>query len=334
MKRLITIVILLLMNVFAIAQSFVPDTTLFFKETPIKSFKRINSKENIIIYKTSLRLNTDGAPKSYHPRDLRADSLALNLIINGMAVYRKSDGFCISIPDKGIIDYHEKYKDTKKRPSDFTKEEKIQMIRRAYKVIEDFIANDYNQPSEYEIFWKSVFVNKDGRPCIFSSGENKGYFASMTAVDNGNIKDKGECDCNYYLDATKIPAIVLPKGKNALSLLGAKKENLVIAYNPETKKVTYAIIGDTGPASNLGEGNILMNQSLLKNVQYETNRQSINRALNISKSIIICVIPTESTSHLKPYSEEKIKAECENWIRKSGFKSTEEFIVFLTKNAS
>jgi hypothetical protein len=315
------------------AQKFAVDSVLYFKGKPITLLKDADNDKKVIIYKTSLRLNTDGAPKSYHPKDLRADSLALNLIINGMAVYRKSDSFCISIPDKEISDYHIKYKKTSKRPSDFTKEEKTQMKRISYIVIEEFIKQNYKQPNDYEIFWESVFVNKNDKPCVFSSGENKGYFASMTAVNNGNITDKGECDCNFYLDATKIPAMVLPKGKNALYHFKAEVENLVIAYNPKTKLVAYAIIGDTGPTENLGEGNILMNQNLKGKTTYKTNRQSINNALVISNEVIICVIPNLSTKHLKPYTEEKIRQECEKWIKDAGFDNVQGFVDFMNKTA-
>lgn len=315
------------------AQTYTHDSTLIFKNTPIKLFKNINNTKKLIIYKTSLRLNTDGAPKSYHPNDLRADSLAYNLIINGMAVYRKSDSFCISIPEKEIEDYHIKYRQTKKRPTDFTQEEKKQMIRTAYKIIAEFIANNYRQPNDYEVFWESVFVNKNEIPCIFSTGDNKGYYASKTAVNNGLLQDKGDCDCNYYLDATKIPAMVLPKGENALYSFGAQTENLVIAYNPKTKKIAYAIIGDVGPTENLGEGNILMNQNLKGKISYETNRQSINNALVINNDVIICVIPNLSTKDIKPYTEEKIKNKCENWIKESGFVNADTFIDFLIKNS-
>ncbi len=96
------------------AQNFAVDSVLPFKGKSITLLKEAVNNKKIIIYKTSLRLNTDGAPKSYHPKDLRADSLAINLIINGMAVYRKSDSFSISIPDKEISDYHKKYKNTSK----------------------------------------------------------------------------------------------------------------------------------------------------------------------------------------------------------------------------
>ncbi len=207
------------------------------------------------------------------------------------------------------------------------------MIRTSYKVIEDFIKNDYKQPKDYEVFWENVFVNKNGKPCIFSSGENKGYYASMTAVDNGNINDKGECKCNFYLDATKIPAMVLPKGKNALYHFNAEIENLVIAYNPKTNLVAYAIIGDTGPTKNLGEGNILMNQNLKGKTTYKTNRQSINKALVISNEVIICIIPNVSTKQIKPYTEEKIRQECEKWIEEAGYVNVQDFVDFMIKTA-
>ncbi|GAB3519387.1 hypothetical protein GCM10027442_41100 [Emticicia fontis] len=318
------------------AQSFKKNNQAKFGNKDILLFKDSTDK-SLIFYKTDLRINTDGAPKSYHPEDLRASKLAYNLILNAVAVYRNSDCFCISIPNKPISDYSQQFKAcVTKKPSDFTKAEKTEMVRKSYEIIEAFIASDYTKVEEgYTLLWQSVLVkDKNGKPCVFKTGANKGYFGSKTAVNNGPIADKGECDCNYYLDATKIPGMVLPGGKNALTKFGAQKEDLVVAYNLENKQLVFAIIGDTGPASNLGEGNIKMN-SLLKNVtDYPQNRKGINAALTVGDTVIVTIIPSSHLNKKRPYTEENIRKRGVDWLKSVGFASEEDYIHFIEQHLS
>src|SRR5215211_4832376 len=42
----------------------------------------------VILFRTSLRVNTDGAPNSYHPQDLTVSVKAINNICNGISVTR------------------------------------------------------------------------------------------------------------------------------------------------------------------------------------------------------------------------------------------------------
>src|SRR6186713_2660976 len=42
----------------------------------------------IILFQTNLRVNTDGAPLSYHTQDPRGRTLAINTVCNGFAVRR------------------------------------------------------------------------------------------------------------------------------------------------------------------------------------------------------------------------------------------------------
>jgi hypothetical protein len=37
----------------------------------------------------------------------------------------------------------------------------------------------------------------------------------------------------------------------------------VLAFNPQNQTFSAAVIGDTGPADNLGEGSVLLNMKLL-----------------------------------------------------------------------
>src|SRR4028119_1312921 len=48
----------------------------------------LSGSNKVIFFRTSLRVNTDGAPNSYHPQDLTGTQKAINNICNGIAVYQ------------------------------------------------------------------------------------------------------------------------------------------------------------------------------------------------------------------------------------------------------
>lgn len=336
-KSLLVILgICLLDPVLSCGQTFANTKSEAFKNKKILLFED-NQQNKLIFYKTDLALNTDGSPTSYHPFDLRADSIANNLILNAVSVYRNSDSFCISIPSKDKKDYSAPFRsNVTKTIKDFTKDELRAMRIKSYQVFEGFRDSDYTKVEPgYTLIWKNVLVEKsDGKPCIFQKSPYKGFFASKTAVTNGQIADKGECDCKFYLDAKEVPAMVLPKGDNALNKFEAAPEDLVIAYHLRTQKLVYAIIGDTGPTSNLGEGNILMNKRLKNVTSYPSYRPAINKALVIGDSVLITIIPNSKKGSIKPFTEENIKKRGQNYLQQLGFSTEQSFISFILNNQS
>jgi hypothetical protein len=175
-----------------------------------------------------------------------------------------------------------------------------------------------------------VLVNKNGKPCIFEKNKQfKGYFASMTAEDNGIKKDTSECYCANQLDPFKIPSIVL----NDQIKYGASKGDLVVAYNPINKNIVFGIIGDTGPSGNLGEGSILLNKKL-KGVEISKEKNAV-QTLAINDNILICIIPKSKNFKLtKPYTEESIKDRILEWFRIQGYNNENEIIKLLVDNCT
>ena len=138
----------------------------------------------VIFFRTSLRVNTDGAPNSYHPQDLSGTVKAINSICNAMSVKRNGQRLnCQS---------------------------KIPVIRQ-------FIADNFKAPAGTSISWDNVIAptkDANGRkiPCVFKSGEFAGYFGSLTSLKNGLTgQAAGECEHLNQLDQRIIPAFVLPE---------------------------------------------------------------------------------------------------------------------------
>jgi len=277
------------------------------------------SNKKLILFKTNLHVNTDGIPTSYHPFDLRGDSIALNTILNGASIYRLKDNIRISNP---------------KKPNKFSDKEKTEMRKEAYTVFEKFRDSNYdNVPVGYIINWKNVLIeDTDGKPCVFKKGKYKGYFASATALKNGLTINKGECECNNQVDPFEVPTLVLAGGQNIVKEYGAKVGNLVVAYNLTNHNLVYSIIGDTGPEENLGEGSVILNMKLLGKTTYpKTRKETYNIATG--KDIMICVIPSSNQFNIiRPYTQENIKKRILNWFKEQNYSDEQKIKGFFELN--
>ena len=148
--------------------------------------KNASSDKHLILFKTNLHVNTDGAPLSYHPNDLRGNEKALNNICNAVAIRRTGSNKNLCLSDfSEAISVFEQFRDAK------------------FEIV----------PAGFSITWENVLIPEvvDGKkvPCVFKTGEYAGYFASTTSLKNGLTSDKGECECNNQVNPLKIPGLVL-----------------------------------------------------------------------------------------------------------------------------
>jgi hypothetical protein len=110
-------------------------------------------------------------------------------------------------------------------------------------------------------FFKDNIIPKDrqGYPCRYQAadGMRNGYFISSTTLENTTPERADGCAPHRYLDAENVPFIVLPKG----GFGNVKVGDVAIVSRKDT--VVYAIVGDGGPATKLGEASIALNARLL-----------------------------------------------------------------------
>ena len=151
----------------------------------LKDASDASGDRKIILFQTNLRVNTDGSPLSYHPQDPRGRTKALNNICNGIAVRRvgSNNNLCFSAFGQAIGVF-ERWRDS----------------------------NFQTVPAGFRISWQNVFaaVKENGKdvPCVFKSGEFKGYFGSLTALKNDLTTNKGECEINDQVNPMTVPALV------------------------------------------------------------------------------------------------------------------------------
>jgi hypothetical protein len=280
------------------------------QQKTILLLKNPSGQKPIILFQTRLRVNTDGSPLSYHPQDLLGQSKALNNICNAIAVRKtgSQDNLCLS------------------RGAGF---------REAVGVFEKFRDSGFTTvPDGFQIRWENVLaaVSEQGtkKPCVFASGPFQGYFGSLTALNNGLTQNRGECDLNNQVNPIAVPALVLVGGKSVVSAFGAQLGDLLVAFNPQTGLFSSAIVNDTGPADNLGEGSVLLNMRLRGVASPPTNKQETFNLSIENAQVLVAIIPGSKSFQLtRPYSAENIDARVRQWQRDAGFASPEQFIEMI-----
>lgn len=293
----------------ASAQTFTVSQTGVFRpqNKKVLLLKERTGQKKIILFQTTLRVNTDGSPLSYHPEDPRGRVKALNNICNAIVVKKgqSNDNLCFT------------------------------SFGQAISVFERFRDSNYQTvPPGFRITWANVLatVKENGRdvPCVFKSGEFKGYFGSLTALTNGLTNDRGECEINNQVNPMTVPALVLVGGQNVVRDFGAKVGDLLVAFNPRTQLFSSAIIGDTGPRDNLGEGSVLLNMRLLGTTNPPTNKAETFRLSIENAQVLVAIIPgSRLFRESKPYTAENINQRVRDWQQESGFATPDKFIEFL-----
>ncbi len=106
--------------------------------------------------------------------------------------------------------------------------------------------------------WPGLAKDNDGQPFVQGPDDPfPGYFVSETALVD---RTKPVNDPARYVDASKIPFIVLPGGM--ARQIGARPGDFAIVFNRRNGKSSYAIFGDVGPSDRIGEGSMALAESL------------------------------------------------------------------------
>ena len=148
--------------------------------------------------------------------------------------------------------------------------------------------------------WPGLAKDANGEPLI--QGPNDpfpGYYISTTALAD---RSKPANDPSRYVDASKIPFIVLP-GAMARGL-GARPGDFAVVFNQRNGKSSYAIFGDVGPPDRIGEGSMALAENL--------GIRSDARNGGARRGILYLVFPGSGNG--RPRSIEEINAEGEKLL--------------------
>lgn len=148
--------------------------------------------------------------------------------------------------------------------------------------------------------WEGLAKDPNGEPYIQGPDDPyPGYYVSETALAD---RTKPVSDPGRYVDASKIPFIVLPGGM--ARELGARPGDFAVVFNQRNGKSSYAIFGDVGPYDHLGEGSIALADNL--------GLRSDARNGGARRGIVYLVFPGSGNG--KPRPLEEINAEGEKLL--------------------
>src|SRR5258707_15645529 len=106
--------------------------------------------------------------------------------------------------------------------------------------------------------WEGLAKDRDGEPYVQGPDDPfPGYYVSATALAD---RSKPVNDPTRYVDASKIPFIVLP-GAMAREI-GARPGDFAVAFNQRKGQSSFAIFGDAGPSDRIGEGSVALAENL------------------------------------------------------------------------
>ena len=149
--------------------------------------------------------------------------------------------------------------------------------------------------------WQGLAKNEDGQPFVQGPDDPfPGYYVSATALSD---RTKPVSDPSRYVDASKIPFIVLPGG--LARELEARPGDFAAVFNLQNGKNTYAIFGDIGPFDRIGEGSMALAENL--------GIRSDARNGGARRGILYLVFP--GSGNRRPRPIEEINAEAEKLLQ-------------------
>jgi hypothetical protein len=206
----------------------------------------VRSVGQALAFTSGLRVNTDGAPNSYHPEGTSKG--ALNTICNAIAITPRSGPFAGQ-------------RITALSPTSLTGRERCRMI---LDVFSKSMNAAFAIPPDAEIDWFAIASRapQDGkyRPCIQQAGPFTGFFVAQTSRAADPTKDI--CDPAHWISSTDIPYITLPG--NRLRSKGVTPGDLALVHRRHqgVDQIVVAVAADTGNANELGEGSIALHKAL------------------------------------------------------------------------
>ena len=179
-----------------------------------------------LFFQDRLNVNTDGTRRSYSVADFWGEKTAVNNLCNAM-----SDA-CAGLDNAGLA-------------------ARRQLTQKV--ASQGWPADGFKQTH----ISPNIIPLKDGKPCP----EIDGYLVSATALTKAKVTDV--CDLASYVDALHVPAVVIPKTSTDFGAHRAEIGDLAVAMLPDQAEPVFAVVGDTGPVDELGEGSLALNGKLL-----------------------------------------------------------------------
>jgi hypothetical protein len=243
-----------------------------------------DSNNTSLLFAEGLNVNTDGTRRSYSVADFGGHDNAINNLCNAMS--DACDG-------PGVFEARRRL-----TQAAFAAGWPAEQLRRTK-------------------ISPSIIPFKHGKPC----DPVDGFLVSATSLHKRNITDV--CDISNYVDALTVPALVLPKGESGFFTRGARVGDLAVVMLPNSTSPVFAVVGDTGPKNELGEGSVALAGKLLGKTEPPKNydeirgrREFVGRGWVVPRSFVL--IFSRTLDEQNPFMtteriNEAAKRKFENW---------------------
>jgi hypothetical protein len=140
----------------------------------------------------------------------------------------------------------------------------------------------------------------------------------MTAIPAKAAGTQGDCDQSKWIDALTVPTFVLPGGSK-FQQGGATVGNVAVALTLGDHRMALGIVGDTGPAMEIGEASVEMNRILngLPAGAIPANRADAEERFQGPKTILL-VFPGAANRTSQPINASTVNAFAEARLKAWG----------------
>lgn len=161
----------------------------------------------------------------------------------------------------------------------------------------------------------AMATSSDGVPIIQGDTDPKpGFFVSTTALKQPGQNPRAP---QAQLDSNTIPFAVIPGTWQRSGQPGPRLGDFGVAYRPSNGKLSYFVIGDTGPRNKLGEGSVALHQALGNDPFMRRNGVRRARKGIAGRDVIYLLFPNSAQSDQR-FDTESIERSAKPFLERFG----------------
>ena len=147
-------------------------------------------------------------------------------------------------------------------------------------------AEGFRGPTKIRFF--AMVTDDDGVPVVQQKGVPKpGYFVSTTTFTQPGVSKNTQ---QAYLDSNEIPFVVIPSQWQRNKFQGVQLGDFAVVVRKTTGDMSFAVVGDLGPRTKLGEGSVALHQALGNDPFVKRPDGNIRAWIGISPHDVVYVI--------------------------------------------
>jgi hypothetical protein len=222
---------------------------------------------NVFLRITRFTVDADGSSRAYHPDDPLGVGVCEPGKSTACAVDKLSSADIAVFEGTNEVQPNETAKDSAQYLSAWAKAWSLISADPAASLTHK---NDPRIPEPYALYYfgadnltvvfkTTIIPFHEGAPCMRNpKASDPGYFVAATSFTKTKVTPETACDPTNYLDASKVPFVVVPG-----DTFGNVKTGDIAVGVASGNRVIYGIVGDKGPPFKTAEASIAFNSKML-----------------------------------------------------------------------